>query len=450
MKNANDWKLTLDPSTAEKARDTALNVVNRIVDTEKFGRAIIIAPRQSPAPEFMRWEPHSLGRGNAGLAVLLGYVDAVLPNQGWDHIARQHIEAAVSGVRTLGRVVGPSLFGGLSGIAFAAWYLSRDGRRYKKLIASIDQALLPLATDLARGLCSNGQGVSYSEYDLISGISGIGAYLLCRVEDPQARFALEIILKVLTSLAEADCAVPKWHTPARLSANTTMNRDNPIGVLNCGLSHGIPGPLALLAVCKIRNISVPGMESAIAFLADWLSQNRVDDEWGINWPSVFPLALAKSGELEISATRQKPTHAAWCYGTPGVARSLWLAGVAIEQPRYCDLAVEAMRVTVTKPKEYRSLSSPTFCHGISGLLHITARFASDTRLPIFTTAVEELIVEVQARFEPDSILGYRSIERGGVPVDNPGFLDGAPGVALALLAATCSVAPEWDRLFLLS
>jgi hypothetical protein len=42
------------------------------------------------------------------------------------------------------------------------------------------------------------------------------------------------------------------------------------------------------------------------------------------------------------------------------------------------------------------------------------------------------------------------MEAGGRRVDNPGLLDGAPGVALALLAACCPAEPTWDRLFLLS
>ena len=39
---------------------------------------------------------------------------------------------------------------------------------------------------------------------------------------------------------------------------------------------------------------------------------------------------------------------------------------------------------------------------------------------------------------------------GGGRIDQPGLLDGAPGVALALLAAATPVEPTWDRLFLLA
>ena len=55
-----------------------------------------------------------------------------------------------------------------------------------------------------------------------------------------------------------------------------------------------------------------------------------------------------------------------------------------------------------------------------------------------------------ALYEPDTLLGYRNIEKEGRRVDQPGLLDGAPGVALTLLAAATNVAPDWDRAFLLS
>jgi hypothetical protein len=54
------------------------------------------------------------------------------------------------------------------------------------------------------------------------------------------------------------------------------------------------------------------------------------------------------------------------------------------------------------------------------------------------------------QYEPDSLFGFRNIERDGYRVDHPGLLTGAPGVALVLLAAATSTEPTWDRLFLLS
>jgi hypothetical protein len=48
------------------------------------------------------------------------------------------------------------------------------------------------------------------------------------------------------------------------------------------------------------------------------------------------------------------------------------------------------------------------------------------------------------------VLGFRSLEPAGNAVDQAGLLDGAPGVALVLLAAATDAEPTWDRLFLLA
>jgi len=50
----------------------------------------------------------------------------------------------------------------------------------------------------------------------------------------------------------------------------------------------------------------------------------------------------------------------------------------------------------------------------------------------------------------ESLLGFRNLETADHEIDQPGLLDGTPGVALVLLAASTPVEPAWDRLFLLS
>ena len=58
--------------------------------------------------------------------------------------------------------------------------------------------------------------------------------------------------------------------------------------------------------------------------------------------------------------------------------------------------------------------------------------------------------ELLDAFEPGTLLGFGNVEPGGVRVDHAGLLDGAPGVALALLGATSAAGTPGDRLFLLA
>jgi hypothetical protein len=96
------------------------------------------------------------------------------------------------------------------------------------------------------------------------------------------------------------------------------------------------------------------------------------------------------------------------------------------------------------------IDSPTFCHGVAGLLAIVLRFARETNAPVFLDASRALAGQVLGAFDPGSRLGFRNIEFGDNHTDQPGLLDGAAGVALVLLSAATGVEPSWDRAFLLA
>jgi lantibiotic biosynthesis protein len=342
------------------------------------------------------------------------------------------------------------MFAGLSGFAFAAWSLSRRGTRYQKLLAGIEEALSSQTIELANALWRQQEDVSVGQFDVISGLSGVGAYLLCRREHHEAAAALRAVLHALVALTGQEGGIPRWHTPAHLIGDEeVMLRLYPNGNLNCGLAHGIPGPLGLMALAVRSGVEVDGLKEAIDRVANWLIQNRVDDDWGVNWPTAVPLAPDGKAAAEYPPPAE-PSRSAWCYGSPGVARTLWLTGEALDNPGYRELAVEAMKAVYRRPVRERYIDSPTFCHGVAGLLQITLRFANDTGLPLFAEATENLSEQLLSLYDPGSLLGYYSLEPGGQRVDQPGLLDGAPGVVLVLLAAATDVDPTWDRLFLLS
>jgi lantibiotic biosynthesis protein len=443
------WTPALGVEQAALALAVARGVAARLRNRELIEAAATAAAQQTAYPQSVYWEPHGVAQGDAGLALMCGYLDACFPDEDWDATAHYHLTLAARGAEQ-SSYLAPALFGGLSGFAFAAWSLSREGTRYQKLLAAIETALLAQAVELAHTLSRQTQGVSVGQFDLISGLSGVGAYLLCRREHQGAAAALRAVLRGLVALTGQEGEIPRWHTPAHLmSDEETMLRLYPKGNLNCGLAHGIPGPLGLMALTLHSGVAVEGLKEAIDKIANWLGQNRVDDAWGVNWPTAVP--LAPDGESPpASSPPAEPTRSAWCYGSPGVARALWLAGEALDNPQYRELAVEAMKAVYRRPVWERRIDSSTFCHGVAGLLQITLRFANDTGMPPFLEAAEALGEQLLSLYDPDTLLGYYSLEPGGQRVDQPGLLDGAPGVVLVLLAAATNVEPTWDRLFLLS
>ena len=442
------WTPTLPPELATRAMGVARDVAQRLGDPQRVALAISAAPKQTAYPRTVGWQPQGLAQGDAGLALSCSYLDACFPHERWDRISHSYLAVAAEAAER-STYSSTSLFGGLAGLAFAASSLSRGGTRYQRLLATLDDALLGQIAgqtdNLARVMT---KGVAFGEFDAVSGLAGVGAYLLNRPSNPAAAQALRALLCSLVALARCDAGLPRWWTPAHLMGNEETAALYPYGNLNCGLAHGIPGPLALMALALSNEIRVEGLQEAVDGLAKWLIRYQAEDAWGVNWP--YAVSLTAEGLPESADVMRAGSRAAWCYGAPGVARALWLAGVCRGRPEWRELAIEAMAAVYRRPLANRQIDSPTFCHGVAGLLQATLRFANETQLPMFADAAVDLVEWLLSAYEPDSIMGYRNWEPGGTRVDQPGLLEGAAGVLLTLLAAATDIEPSWDRAFLLA
>jgi lantibiotic biosynthesis protein len=437
------WQSFVGEDLSKQAFSVAKEVARRLKNRDSVLAANETAFAQTRFPKTIYWEPYGVAQGDAGLALACAYFDQCFPDEGWDRTGHDYLSVATRAAE--GRALSHGLFAGLAGLAFSARVLSRGGSRYRSLLDSLDarlssQVLTPAAAVAGR------HGVAVSEFDLITGLTGVAAYLLWRGGTPPGDVALQAILDACVALTEEVDGTPHWYTPYHLLAGEGMVEHYPQGNLNCGLAHGVPGLLAAMSLGLEAQISIEGLREAVERTADWLVRHRSADEFGVNWPTV----VAHSVGGVIDQEHLDSSRAGWCYGAPGVARTLWLAGRALGRREYGQMAIEALAAVYRRPIPARRIDSPTFCHGVAGLLQVTLRFAHDTGLPLFSEAACALTRQLLSLYRPERSLGYCCIEPEGNLVDQPGLLDGAPGVALALLAASTTVEPTWDRLFLLS
>jgi lantibiotic biosynthesis protein len=466
----------VDATTSAAALAVAAEVGARVADPARVAEAVAAASGQTAHPASVHWRDHAVGQGHAGLALLFGALDQHDPGQGWDRTAHQHLVLAARAVEAVPRPPA-GLFGGLAGLGLVATTLSDDGARYRRLLAAVDQALVARLPALV-GAPGRVGGRAVREYDLISGLTGIGAYLLLRRGEPGVAGALRSVLAGLVELTGRDQEGPRWRTlPGQLSPEERARY--PHGYLNCGLAHGIPGPLAVLSLALRAGADLPGLPDAVVRAAAWLAAHRAEDASGPTWPNAVPLPAARAGDGSdptwsdpdslpagrVESARPTvpfpvaPARAAWCYGGPGVAAALRLAGDALgrqaggthgQVARHRDLAVTALSAALTRPADVARIDSPTFCHGRAGLLAVTSSFARATGDDQFRRAAAGMAAELVDRFDPALPLGYRDLESGGRRIDQPGLLTGAPGIALALLGATSPAEPAWARLFLVA
>lgn len=436
------WRSFLEGSLRDRAQEAALYVAGRMGDPEYVKAMAEVAIKQSTYPS--HWLSTDLGAGDVGLALMHTYMDACLPGQGFDALADRYLRVAAEGTHQA-TLTFPGLFGGTAGLAFTLMLASRGGIRYRKTLTGLHESLCTQVLAVPWRRPETEGGVSSSDFDVIVGAAGVLAYLVS-IEPPDQMIqrAVAHLLTYLLWLGEPGqpAGRERWYIPPHLLPNELHREAFPRGNFNCGLAHGIAGPLAALSLAWLAGYRTPGLRETIAFLANWVVEHRVTREWGIDWPDSIP---PESAVAAHEWRRLPVTRAAWCYGAPGVARSLWLAGCALEDEELRTWGIEAIESTLRRPISLRGIPSPILCHGNAGLLQICLRFAHESESEVVQAQIPALVEQILDAFDPSSPFGFHNTDQGD-PIDQPGWLGGAAGVAMALLAATTDVIPAWDRI----
>ncbi len=422
----------------EQAVGIAKHELARLADEECWQRAVQCAAEQSHGR--LQWLPMSVAYGDAGMVLAYTALSKLEPNCGWEYVAHRHLERAVRFYEAVGRRFGFGLFMGLSGLLFAACYASSHGKQYRRMGQTLANHLVKW---LQEWLGTTKQSeLPFEAYDLMSGVTGVAASLIRADEDFGGVYgALTDILDWLISRAQQGpmgfCTSAQDARPYIPYARSR--------VINCGMAHGVPGIVAVLAIARIAGIRRPGIDEAIKRLSDW-TVSMVDTSGPDGWR--MPYAATVCGEAPQSDP--KIARVAWCYGLPGVARSLWLAGRALGSTELQDFGAEALYHAASQMAIDPGKYSPTFCHGLAGVLRIVQVFAADTGRDEFTRLSHILTKAIMSSYTRKNPAGFQNREDNGQVVDNCGLLNGSAGVALVLLSAReTDEMRGWDRIFLM-
>jgi lantibiotic biosynthesis protein len=319
------------------------------------------------------------------------------------------------------------LFEGAPAVAFA---LGTTGNwRTQAVLDEHVRAITRRRLKTAHRRIDHGERCAKHEYDLISGLTGLGVYLLRHGSD---RALLTKVLAYLVRLTEPHAdGLPGWWA---LDGPTGPGEHWAEGHGNLGMSHGIAGPLTLLALTMRRGIVTPGQTRAMRRIIDWLQRHQHAAPRG-GWRGTVHIReeWATSGNTRRASDREVPGTPSWCYGTPGIARALQMAGLALSDLDLQHRAEDALLGCVTDESQLALLADASLCHGWAGVMHLTWR--ASQHAPRLETAIPRLLAgHVAAR-----------------PTHGTGILTGTAGVALADRAVATATPPRtrWDALALL-
>jgi lantibiotic modifying enzyme len=343
-------------------------------------------------------EAWSLAAGRSGVALFFAYYGSACANDAAHAFAVQLVQDALEAAA--GAAPLQHLFEGFTGVGWTLAHL--DGWLLDLSEGDPNDALDAALLELVSTTPWSG------EFDLLAGLTGVGVYALER--RPRAR-ALELLSEVVDRLAELDARQPFWWLAAdRLPADVRARYS--AGAWNLGTAHGVPGVVALL-----WKAHAAGMRSATPLLeraVDWLLAQRR----GADAECAFPSFTAP----DVVAGR---SPLAWCYGDPGTAGALF--GAAPEA------ATAVIERAATRPVLGSGVVDASICHGSAGLAHIFNRLHQATGSEALRQTAREWLQQL--------------VE---MPRREAGFLTGAAGSGLALLAAATPLEPRWDRALLLS
>jgi class I lanthipeptide synthase len=382
------------------------------------------------------WRAQSLAKGAPGIALL--HSEAALTNTGnWDVV---HVWIKQAASTDISAADDACLFFGAPALAFTLHAARADGAdRYGRALAALDGHVTAVAhrrVQRAEARIERGELPALGEFDVIYGLSGIGAYLLRRSPGGEALSRVLSYLVRLTKPLRIDGQkLPGWWTSH--DPFFKQSPDFPDGHGNFGMAHGITGPLALISLALRCGAVVEGHTEAIGRICDWLDSWRQDGPSGAWWPE-----WVTSAELRVRRPAQRGSgRPSWCYGTPGLARAQQLAGIATGDTTRQRIAEEALAGCLADPTQLGRITDTSLCHGWAGLFQTAWRAAQDAATPALGGHVRHLAQLLDEHGRP-----------GDGDGDGDGLLEGNAGLGLALRTAARNTAPAtgWDACLLIS
>ncbi|GAB2925240.1 lanthionine synthetase C family protein [Streptomyces heilongjiangensis] len=378
---------------------------------------------------------HDLGRGLAGTVL---YQAVLAQDSGqWDtvHTTARALVRQPAAVHP----AGASLYRGAPAVAYVLHAAGHPA--YRSALGDLDSVLAVfIRTRLADAhrRMEAGHPPRMQEYDLISGLTGLGALLLRRGTHSEL---LDDVLHYLVRLLQQPIMFHGEEVPGWWTSDSPSGRPDaawPTGHGNFGMAHGVAGPIALLALSARAGHSVAGQHQALIHCCRLLEERAHHLP---NGATAWPETLTIDGWIDRSTMPRRPGRPSWCYGTPGIARALQLAAIACSRTATQRLAEDALTTCAADPEQLGRIDNATVCHGWAGLCLAVDRAAADTAPD---GALRRVLSRLRSRFATH-------VAQHALP-GTAGVLTGGDGILLTLhtLNPARPVATGWETCLLLN
>jgi lantibiotic modifying enzyme len=326
---------------------------------------------------------------------------------------------------------GIGLHGGICGVAWLTrWLANRQthGDGADEACAQIDELLVRLVEEW---------DLEHQDYDLVSGLIGMGVYALRASPTGSARTLLEHIVSRLERAARRADGGTTWLTPPETLPPDVLSQA-PAGLFNMGMAHGVPGVIALLSRVHGAGVETERVLRLIEGALRWLQRQCVRHGDGVHVPNWVTDAS--------SATFPR---SAWCYGTLGMSAGIMLSDQAVLCDEWHQHAIDMARREAARGVDGVGVMDACLCHGAAGNALVYLQLYASSGDHTFESAARTWYeTTLRMRRRGMGIGGYQFMTCEQMS-DNASFLSGSAGVGLSLLAALSDHPPSWSDLLLI-
>jgi lantibiotic biosynthesis protein len=320
---------------------------------------------------------------------------------------------------------GPTFSSGGAGLGYIIKTFHNDGLLDMELdeeLNDLDEYLYQSGLDMIR---------QDGNLDFLHGTAGIIHYFTHRLPDPSV---YEKTMNLVMAFLEKKVTTPHgtWFS------SYVMDTDDRTEI-NLSLSHGQTAFLLILMNAYRKGIHLPEIPPIIESGVNQLLQFRLYPKPGDELVSFFPSTVKSQNTEQMLVSNRL----AWCYGDLNMLLLLYEAAVFLNKPEWKTMANEMGALVVKrKSKMETAVVDAHFCHGSAGLVQTYQRLFELSGLVEYDEAAQywlkQTILLVQEELSKDF---YQTKETA--------FLEGLPGVNMALAASLSDKPVNWGRFLLL-
>lgn len=312
-----------------------------------------------------------------------------------------------------------SLYYGITGTMFVLEFFPEIRLKYKALYDNFNILYNKLLEEKLVVVFKNQKNniILKEDYDLINGLTSCLNFLITKKQIVQED---EILIQKSLGLLNNEIAI-------------IMSSSD----INISLSHGLSGIISVISKAVLLNrhrINYIDSNLVLKVLEKFKSYFKSVNEYNFIG---FPGVLTDHKKM----VNQIPERMSWCYGTPGILRSLYYAGNAFQDKEIILLVEKAFKDIFEKNVPLR-IESPTVCHGYSGLILLLKGMYEDTEdieFLSFTKLIYDKIICLKKENYDFIFKEFDYVNRGKTYKEKRyfndlGILNGSTGVMLSLMA----------------